>query len=152
MPILFADDETYPRWEALVEGLEEALDDEVLVSCSHASQVLKDLVQGGPFDLVVLDIMMPPGDDPELARFGEYDAGLGVYELIRRGKRPGLEWARDVKVFVFTAKRDDDIRRRLTQADGTTLDNLQILHKPGEQVLDRIVAFYQGQPLTEDEE
>jgi CheY-like chemotaxis protein len=153
--IIIIDDEAY-MFGSLVEDLEDEYD--VTVVNTHATEGLEHLgykVSGGSsmadddsstqviYNLIILDLMMPPGPEGSpgglLEGRNEFDAGLGLYEIIRRGEAEGIEWATEAKVLVLTADNSRDTRKELMAIRGGVEGrNLWVEYKPVPSLLVKI--------------
>lgn len=160
MRILFADDEAH-AYKIAIQALKNQ-EHEVLVSSREATSVLRDLgIQGlpevgvepspgegaddvasvspprhaPPYHLLILDIMMPPGEQGApggvLEGHNGRDGGLGVYAKLQD---PAARWSWDISrlpVLVFTAdNKDTTLQRLLELSKQGRVGELVVEYKP----------------------
>jgi len=121
--VLFLDDE-----KSLVDSLPLLLRQKGLeVSATHLVDQALEWFSEESFDVVLLDIMMPPAKDMDIEQTA-FGRETGV-EVARRMKdvRP------DVQIVAFTVLTDPEIRKRIRKAG-----IVEILNKPAElsQIVD----------------
>jgi len=131
--ILFVDDEDW----SVTPYFEKLRDHNVEVDLALDGDEAYDLLQKNTYDLVVLDIMFPPGEkigrDVEPRR-----AGAILLYRIRQNEIPDIKTAPDVPVVVLTAVTDqklyDDVRR---------LEVNEVFQKPARfnEVTDKLLAL-----------
>lgn len=166
MKILFADDEAW-AYKSLVTSLRQA-GHQVAVSQWDATWILihlganvtrpplpeylqssgipHQLTPPPPYDLLILDIMMPVGfegeEDGVLEERRWETAGLGVYEAIREKDLGWPDWVPRMNVLVFTADNSASTYDEMLALKNTREgDNFEIVYKPGGDVLGQVSSF-----------
>jgi len=159
MKLLFVDDEHW-AYGSIIEEVRRKRH-EIVVCGRDATQVLHTLGAQGlrsgeeygpqpepppPYDLIVLDIMMPvglEGDPGGLLDIWEFqNAGVGLYTLIRTRDLGWGSWVSNVKVLVFTADNLDETYDQLCSVPNTKEGvNFEIVYKPDDRIAKRICSF-----------
>ncbi len=133
--VLFVDDEDW----SVTPYFEKLRDHGLIVDLAVNGDEALARLQQNRYDLVVLDIMLPPGE-----KMGENveprKAGEVLLRRLRAGELPNLKTASNVPVVVLTAVTDQKLSEKIQE-----LEVQEIFQKPASftEVTDRILDLLQ---------
>ncbi len=118
--ILFVDDEDW----SVTPYFSKLQDHEVEVELARDGEQALHMLRKKTYDLIVLDIMLPPGNDFG-RRVEPRKAGAILLEMIRRNQITNMKTPPDVPIVVLTAVTDQKLSETIKQ-----LEVAQIFQKP----------------------
>jgi len=134
--ILFVDDEDW----SVTPYFPKLQDNKVEVDLARDGDQALEMLRQKKYDLIVLDIMLPPGNNIG-RRVEPRKAGAILLEMIRRSQITNMKTPPDVPIVVLTAVTDQKLSETIKQ-----LEVAQIFQKPApfdevtEKLLDLLKA------------
>ena len=135
--ILFVDDEDW----SVTPYFPKLQDHQIEWDLARDGDQALDWLRKKKYDLIVLDIMLPPGE-----KIGGHveprKAGAILLEMVRRNQIPNMMTASDVPVVVLTAITDQKLSETIRQLDVT-----EVFQKPApfDEVTDKLLALLEGE-------
>ena len=131
--ILFVDDEDW----SVTPYFPKLQDNDVEVDLARDGDQALDMLRKKKYDLIVLDIMLPPGTNIG-RRVEPRKAGAILLEMIRHNEISNMMTAPEVPVVILTAVTDQKLSDKIKQLDVT-----EIFQKPAafEEVTEKLLAL-----------
>lgn len=131
--ILFVDDEDW----SVTPYFPKLQDNEVGVDLARDGDQALDMLRQKEYDLIVLDIMLPPGNNIG-RRVEPRKAGAILLEMIRHNEISGMMTAPEVPIVILTAVTDQKLSDKIKQLEVT-----EIFQKPAafEEVTEKLLAL-----------
>ncbi len=135
--ILFVDDEDW----SVTPYFSKLQDNEVEVELARDGEQALDMLRKKNYDLIVLDIMLPPGNNFG-RRVEPRKAGAILLEMIRRSEIPNMKTPPEVPVVVLTAVTDQKLSETIKQ-----LEVAKIFQKPApfDEVTDKLLDLLKAE-------
>jgi CheY-like chemotaxis protein len=131
--ILFVDDEDW----SVTPYFPKLQDENVDVDIAKDGDEALNLLQKNQYDLLVLDIMLPPGS--QIGKQVEpRKAGANLLRLIRQNEVPNMKTSPAVRVVILTAVIDHNLAENLKPLEVT-----EVFQKPApfDEVTDKLLAL-----------